>query len=153
MKLKLINTKVYAIIDDEDYDKIKHLRWRLSTIGYVTARDNVLKQEVYIHRLLLNAPNNLLVDHINKNKLDNRKINIRLVTKSQNAMNSKKQNNNTSGCRGVYWRQERSCWLVYINVNGKRIGLGHYKDFNSAVATRKEGELKYFGEYKSSLED
>lgn len=87
------------------------------------------------------------VDHINGKTFDNRKSNLRIVNKSQNAMNKGLQNNNTSGVTGVYWHKQSSKWIAYITVDGEYIYLGSYDNFEDAVKVRKEAEEKHFGEY------
>ena len=101
-----------------------------------------------LHRFIMNAPKGKVVDHINHNKLDNRKCNLRVCTQSQNTMNSSLRSDNSSGYTGVYWYKSRSKWLVRITVNGKCINLGYYDDLEEAVKVRKEAEIKYFGEYR-----
>ncbi|WP_252233758.1 HNH endonuclease [Clostridium sp. ZS1] len=81
-----------------------------------------------MHRFIMNPPSNKLIDHINGNKLDNRKCNLRIVNKSQNAMNSKKPKNNTSGVKGVYWDKRSKKWEASIQVNMKKKSLGYFKN-------------------------
>ena len=92
-------------------------------------------------------PNDLL-DHINNNKTDNRKINLRECNRSENAMNQKKRPNNTSGITGVYFNKKRNKWIARITFNRKMIVLGSSKDKYVAARIRKEGEKKYFGEFR-----
>lgn len=129
------------LFDIEDYDKIKDYCWHIKDNGYVSAFN------IYIHQLIMDFPNNMIIDHINHNVWDNRKENLRLVTSSQNLMNRKISKNNTSGYVGVYYRKDRDKWQSYIMINKKRISLGAFKDKEDAIKARKEAEEKYFGEY------
>lgn len=128
--------------DLEDYDKIKDYYWRIDKSGYVMSTDGII-----MHVLIMNPSENKCVDHIKHNKIDNRKSQLRLVTYTQNAINRKKQSNNTSGATGVYWNRNMQKWFAEIRLNKKRIFLGYFDNFEDAVKTRKEAEEKYFGEF------
>jgi len=142
--------KAIAQIDIEDFQRVSQYNWTQGKLGYV--RTCIEGVDTYLHRFIMQPASNELVDHKNKNTLDNRKSNMRVATKSQNAMNSKTQSNNTSGCRGVYYARDMwSYWVAYINVNGKKIQLIKTKDKNKAIKARKLAEEKYFGEYKNNL--
>jgi hypothetical protein len=92
-----------------------------------------------------------LLDHIDGNSQNDKISNLREVTVSQNAMNMKIHENNTSGVTGVSWRSDIQRWQVYIDTqaNGKRIYLGYFKDFEfeDAVTARYAAEDEYFGEF------
>ena len=133
--------------DLEDYDKIKDYCWNLTKDGYVGGYSLKEKKNVLMHRLLLNVFDNKIVDHINHKKNDNRKINIRIVTSSQNLMNTKMFANNTSGCKGVTWDKSRNKWMAHIKLNGKNKNLGRFANFEDAVRARKNAEEQLFGEY------
>jgi hypothetical protein len=85
------------------------------------------------------------VDHINRNKSDNRISNLRLADFVQSSQNRSKKLNNTSGITGV--SQRGSKWRARIMVNGKEVSLGDYSSFEDAVEVRKVAELEYFGEF------
>ena len=144
---KFGNVKAIAKVDLEDYKLVKEYKWRCLNEGYIVAnKDNIL-----LHRLIMREKiqsNEDTVDHINRDKLDNRKSNLRIVTKQVNSFNKGLQKNNSSGARGVRVRTLKSGKKVYdaiIRVNGKDIYLGYFTDFNQAVSKRKEGEQKFFG--------
>lgn len=89
-----------------------------------------------------------IVDHKNRNTLDNRKQNLRNATKSQNCQNHNLRTDSTTGISGVNWHKKSNKWQVRINdKNNKRISLGIYSDFNEAVKVRLKAEKKYYGEY------
>lgn len=111
-----------AIVDEEDYDMLMEYVWHLAVRGDVctnTKDRHLLK----IHRLLLNAPVDTLVDHINLNPLDNRKCNLRLANKMQNSANSK-HTRSSSGYRGVYHDRKNGKYRAYIAINHKRKWIG-----------------------------
>lgn len=133
--------------DLEDYDKIKAYCWYIDFYGYVSSLDENNKR-IKIHRIIMNLEDKKYdVDHINGNKTDNRKLNLRIVTRSQNNMNKTKMRTNTSGITGVSFNKKKGKWHSYITKNYKMIELGYYQDLNEAIKVRKQAENKYFGEY------
>ena len=133
--------------DLEDYDKIKDYTWYINNKGYVFSA----KDEILMHRLVTNCPDNLIPDHIHgeKSTTDNRKSNLRIVNRSQNSMNVKIRSDNTSGITGISWDKRSNKWCVRIMVKGKNIYLGYFNkdDLDKAIQARLDGEKKYFGEY------
>lgn len=123
-----------VLIDKEDYEKIKNKRW-YSSNNYCS--DN---KGLFLHRFIMKAKKGQIVDHINGNKLDNRKSNLRFVTKSQNAQNRK--------CKGITYDKTRKKWSVYIVANKKRYYIGRYETECEALEARKQAEIKYQGEYR-----
>ena len=135
-----------TLIDNEDIEKIKSFKWvYIKTRGYVKAMIN--GKEILLHRFILNTPHDLLVDHINHNKLDNRKSNLRFCNKSQNAMNLKTPKNNTSGTKGVYWDKRSKKWYAKIKAENKNMHLGYFDKKEDAIESRINAEKKYFGEF------
>ena len=136
------------VFDKEDYEKVKQYCWRIGTKeGYLTAREYGSGKLILLHRLILNAPQGICVDHINHDPADNRKVNLRLATITQNMRNTKLPSNNTSGHRGVSLHKMTGKWNVSIGVNGKQVYVGLFSDINDAVAARKAAEEKYYGPY------
>lgn len=133
--------------DLEDYDLIKNYCWYKNAHGYIESED-IRENKIKMHRLLMNCPDNMEIDHIFHDKWDNRKKYLRIVTRSQNQMNLTLKSNNTSGVTGISWDKKSDKWRSYITINQKRIELGCYNDFDKAVKLRKEAEKKYFGEYR-----
>lgn len=87
------------------------------------------------------------VDHIDGNGMNNARSNLRVVTSSQNKMNTRLRSNNTSGYKGVTWHKASNAWRAQIRVNGKYIRLGLFKDAEDASDAYKKAALKHFGEY------
>ena len=104
-------------------------------------------KDIYMHRLINKTSDGLFTDHINHNKLDNRRENLRTVTNSQNIMNSKLRIDNMSGHKGIWFDKSRQKWTVEIMINQKRIHLGRYIELKEALKIRKDGEIKYHKEY------
>lgn len=139
-------------IDLDDVEKCKKYKWYLSsTTGYI--RSTIDK--IPLHRYLLNASKEeFLVDHIDNNKLNNRKSNLRPANKSENAFNIiKPRTTNTSGFTGVVYASDRNKWHATLMKNYKTINLGYYTTKEEAIEARKNGELMYFGEYAPGRED
>lgn len=122
---------------------VKGRQWYIDSMGYPTTYVN--KKPTRFHKMLAIGK---ITDHINGDKLDNTRDNLRSVTKSQNSMNIGVRANNKSGFTGVYFRKDRLKWVSYININGKRKNLGSFRCPLMAILSRKEAEVKYFGEYR-----
>lgn len=141
----LIQNKEFYF-DLEDYDKIKNYYWYENDQGYTMTRINGKK--IRMHRLILNPPDDLVVDHIFHNTLDNRKEFLRVCTKQQNIFNSKIRKTNKSGKTGVFFYKELQKWRSLITVDGKDICLGYFENKDKAIEIRKIAEEQYFGNYK-----
>ena len=127
------------IIDEEDFDKIKNYNWySVEDCGNFYAYANTVslnrKSTIKIHRLLTDAPAHLQVDHLNRNGLDNRKCNLRLVTNTQNQWN--KKNNNRELPKGVSLTSNNNSnkFKVRIKYYNKEISLGTYDNLVEAAA-------------------
>lgn len=142
-----------VLLDIEDISKVNNTVWSFSTGGYVRTKYKDTGICTCIHRVILEVTDsNVVVDHINMNRLDNRKSNLRLANKSQNSMNRETPKNNTYGFRGVSYDKRRDKFRAYIKVDQKQISLGYYTSFEDAKTARLEGEVKYFKEFKNETE-
>ena len=133
-----------ALIDLEDVDKVKEYKWHISH-GYVRSTT----ANMFLHRLIMDCPEEMVIDHINHDPLDNRKENLRVCTQQQNCMNRSKTSKNTSGTVGVCWHKGIGKWVARIKINGKYKSLGSYNDLENAIQARKNAEIEYFGEYRN----
>jgi hypothetical protein len=124
-------------LDPEDWERFKDYDLWLSN-GYVICKDGS------IARIIMNPKPAYVVDHINGDILDNRKFNLRCVTRLENAHNLSLRVDNTSGITGVSWLPRVSRWHVVIKVSGKRKYLGSTKCMFEAACLRKAAELKYW---------
>ena len=86
------------------------------------------------------------IDHINRNRSDNRICNLREVSNKQNGQNASKRSDNTSGHPGVCWNKRASKWLARIMHNRKNINLGYFENLEDAVAARKAAEKLYWAD-------
>lgn len=139
------NTKEKFYFDLEDFDKIKDYCWYKDRFGYVVNIKD--RKNIKLHKLITNTNEDTIVDHINRNKLDNRKCNLRICTKQQNNFNTNISKNNTSGYKGVYWDKSRGKWSASIGYNYKTIFLGRYNTKEEAYKKRLEAEEKYYKEF------
>jgi len=146
MKKIQLSNGGFTIIDSEDFNWLSQFRWRKDNVGYASygKRVNGKYKVISMHRLLNNTPDNLQTDHINRNRLDNRKENLRSVTSQENHFNRNIQSNNTSGYVGVHWNKNREKWFAQIKLGGKSIFLGRFNDIKDAIMARKEAEGKYY---------
>ena len=137
------------IFDLEDYDKIKNYTWSRRNEGYAgcTRKENGKPRIYNAYRIIMGVEDSKLeVDHINGDKWDNRKCNLRIVTHADNTKNRKLDKRNKSGYTGVK-ETKTGTWNAQIYCDGKRINLGTYKTKEEAVKARKAGEEKYFGKF------
>jgi len=145
------NINGYCVIDKEDYDKVKQYKWYKSH-KYCVTKGIIKTNGVRIHNVImnnLNYINEIIYDHQDKDRLNNKKNNLRLVTNQENSMNMSMKNTNTSGVTGVqqYNRDSESKWDAKITYKYEPIHLGRYLVFDETVIARLEGEAKYFKEY------
>jgi len=136
--------------DKEDFHKVSKYTWALlqTKIGpYVITNDNKTRKRILLHRLIMNPPDGMIVDHINHNGVDNRKSELRICTNSENLANQKLRNVNSSGYKGVSWDKKSKKWKVYIRVDSKRIHLGFFSNIKEAARKYNEAAVFYFGEF------
>lgn len=138
-----------TIVDEADYGWLNQWKWHYSKLrndGYAVRliRDASGKQIVIrMHRLIMNPPKGMFVDHINGKSTDNRRCNLRICTNIQNSHNRKI--NNGRKYKGVCF--ERIKWRAYIDVNKVRIHLGMFVSETDAAIAYNNAAKKYFGEF------
>lgn len=134
----LLRDGSHALLDAAD-EHLCRYNWRRTSSGYVaTTLDG---KTVYLHRLVMNAPSDKLVDHINGDKLDNRRANLRLVTPHQNAMNRPP----VRGFKGVSY--EFGKWRARIGYQGRTYSLGSYDNLKTAALIYDCAARHFFGPY------
>lgn len=137
-ELSLTNSKLVAIVDADDFDKLSKRKWYLTPDGYAQATDHSYPR--YMHTAITGFDE---TDHDNQNRLDNRKFNLVSVSRSQNRQRGRKRANTTSGFRGVY-RNTRNKWTAQININGKPRSLGSFsKEVDAAKAYDVAARIYY----------
>lgn len=149
----LVTSKGEEILcDNADVPFLSGYTWHVdhsSGKAYARAmtRTDGIQSHVKMHRLLLSAPEGVLVDHWNGNGLDNRRENLRLATHAQNICNSKRYSHNKSGYKGVYAEPKRGRWSAQIRVDKKLIYLGSFENVLDAARAYNEAALLHFGEF------
>lgn len=134
---KNCNVIAQAIIDTEDISKVRYTKWKLSGSGYAMNTPKFQGGNKHLSRVILNTDQ--FVDHINHNTLDNRKCNLRVVTKSQNQMNALHQ--------GVQIRKDGK-FYAHIKINQRMLNLGVYVFEEEAYFARWYAEVLLFKEYR-----
>lgn len=145
-----LTTGGVALVDDEDYDRVIEAG---SWYAHQSLNTSYAKQNYrqdggkYTTRSMHNFVTGLrYVDHINGNGLDNRRVNLRPATASQNQANQRMRRDNRSGFRGVQ-HAPRGRWRALIVVRGKRISLGYYDAGEDAARAYDAAAQDAFGEY------
>lgn len=140
------NSKFF--FDKKDYNLIKDYTWFFDAKGYVVTQIN--KETIYLHRLVLGLPtkvkDEIIVDHINGKKNDNRKSNLRICSFNENNKNLGLRKDNNSGVPGVTWEKDRNKWKSQLICDNKIVLLKRFDSFEEAVIARIKAELQYFGE-------
>lgn len=157
MKELILTQKQIALVDDEDYEKVKFFRWYAyfdpAMHGYVAQRNEDLpsgkRVTIYLHRVVMDAPKGMVVDHINHNLLDNRRINLRVCTHAENMLNRKTYANNKTGYKGVSWHKGKNKFGAGIRANNKKYFLGYFENAKEAAQAYNEASLKYHKEFGS----
>ena len=149
----IIESKVYGVIrvkiDNDDLEKCSKLTWQYAKnkdSKYIQTR--IKGKMIKLHRYIMNMNNsNLVVDHINRNPLDNRKSNLRICSYKENSFNKSIRVDNTSGIPGVSFHKTNKKWRAKIKYNNLTIHLGYFEDINEALINRRVAEEILFGEY------
>jgi HNH endonuclease len=155
-----------VLLDSSDFDKVKNYKWFLTPYNkssdllrvranvYLGKINGVKKNtSIYLHRLLLDPPKHLEVDHINNNPLDNRRSNLRIVNRSQNQQNKigARKDNLSSGIRNVYFDKQLGKYKVVYRLNGKNHHVGVFEDIREAEKVAQEIRRKYMPYSKESM--
>lgn len=138
--------KLLVTVDDEDYALLEKLNWQVSKDNCVSTHSKVNNNRL-IHRIIMNASADQEIDHIDGNRLNNQKSNLRFVTSSQNKMNRGARSDSKSGYKGVSWHKQRNRWTSRIMVDGKYKYLGLFTDIKEAIRAYNDCAIKHYGGY------
>ncbi len=152
--------KTEVIIDQEDRSWFDQYTWTASDNGcgtvYVHRRtrkhEGGKPRKIYLHRALIRAGSGQIVDHINRNSLDNRKANLRIASSAVNNINRGKNRTwrgrpTSSGYKGVSWSNKRKKWHSYIWFDNKRMHLGYFTEDKDAARAYDAMVYELHGEY------
>lgn len=138
------NIIAFSKISMETVDLVKNFKWRFGTKNYIISQS----PKICLHRLIfkligIEVPKGHVIDHINRDKLDNRLENLRVVTFSENSHNSKMFSNNTTGYKGIYYNKLKNTYEACIGFRNKRYRKSGFKNILDAVNYRKSLEEQF----------
>jgi hypothetical protein len=140
-----------AVVDATDASLVSGRAWTCTVQGYarraVTVGGKPRQKNVWMHRLILNAPDGSVVDHVNGDTLDNRRANLRLATPIENARNRKMQSTNTTGLKGVMLNKRTGTWRSKIRTGGCEVHLGTFKTAQEAHAAYCDAAKQFHGDF------
>jgi len=159
MKLIELTQDRFAVVDNKDFAWLSKWKWyyrrgKDRKTGYAVRNTGRWPHQrtVLMHIAIMKRhkrwKHGRQVDDINTCGCDNRKVNLRLATRSGQRANVGLCSNNTSGVTGVSWYRQRNKWRARIIVNGKQKHLGYFDDFDEAVKERQQAEIKYYGKFR-----
>ncbi len=147
MKLIQISKMKSAMVDDEDYPVLSRIRWHLTEHGYVG------HTRFYMHQLIMGFPVGGIVDHIDRDRVNNQKHNLRLVTTQHNTMNRTGQPSSASGMKGVFFRKQLKSkpWMASITKtiagDKKTHYIGYFATKEEAARAYNAKAAELYGEY------
>lgn len=131
----------YALVDEEDYERVMQYNWHLTKQGYAYNHEVGL-----MHRFIMNPPDDMEVDHIFHNKLDNRKSQLRVCSTAENSRNTRPYGK-TSKYKGVSRFKRDNNWVVKITIEGKYTHVGYFNTEEEAARAYDEAAKRYHGEH------
>lgn len=145
----------FALVDDEDFERINQYKWyalwapgiRSYYARHKLPDSNGKREVLLMHRVVMNARPGEWVDHANHDTLDNRKSNLRIVSRAENQRNRGLPKQSTTGYKGVTLRERVSRWEASIKKSGRTHYLGHYTNPEDAARAYDAKATELFGEF------
>jgi hypothetical protein len=134
-----------ALIDDDDYAWLSQFKWHIARIG--KANRPRRSDKLYLSRIILDAPKGMVVDHINGDTLDNRRVNLRICSVGNNRKNNRIYARNKTGFKGVTIHKKYGKYQAFIVNNKKSIWLGYYDSAENSGRAYDVAAKKYHGEF------
>ena len=138
-----------AVVDDDMYEVFIQRKWHLNSEGYAVGYEGSEfgDKRIRMHRVVVSAPDGMEVDHINGDKLDNRRENLRICTHAQNTLNQGIRNDNKSGFKGVFWDKQSGKYRAQIRANKQTFYLGWFDDAEQAARAYDEKARELHGKF------
>jgi hypothetical protein len=143
-KIKLSQGKI-TLVDNSDFEYLSKFKWHAHERHghWYALRTGIKGKVIRMHRVIIKANQNKMVDHINGDGLDNRRKNLRIATQSENARNAIKRNIGSSKYKGVGWHKASNKWCAKISFNKKDIWLGLFHSENKAAQAYNQAARKF----------
>lgn len=140
----------FALVDNEDFEWLNQFKWCYDH-GYakrgIKIKNTKNTKTIFMHRLILNPPPDKFTDHIDRNKLNNQRNNLRICTQTENNQNNPKQKTNTSGYKGITWEKQRKKWIAQIRHKNKRLKIGRFNTKEEAALAYNKAAAKLHGKF------
>lgn len=143
-KIPLGTSGKFAIVD-KDFAHLDKYFWSLHIMGYAASRSP--GKHTLLHRMIMQPEASVDIDHINGDKLDNRKSNLRLCSRGQNGLNKPQRSHSKQLYKGIEYRKDVGKYTARINFKGKRYNLGHYVTPEEAASVYNAKAKELFGEF------
>lgn len=130
----------YAYISKDDLKLAKQVFWRKTEYGYARGKNPFTRKDVLLHKHITKTSKEIVIDHINRNKLDCRRENMRIADSQINSFNRNPPCNSTTGYKGVLYDRKKEKYKSYIKYNGKQVVIGYYQTAELAHQARVEYE-------------
>ncbi len=151
MKLMPLTKGYFVMVDDEDFELLSKWKWTWhhTNVAHRGISINGKQKNILMHRQIMNPPADKDIDHIDGNRLNNQRSNLRICTTAQNMMNQKKHSHGKCKYKGVYIKKSliKSPYAAQIRVNQRAIHLGYHSTQELAAEAYNKAANKYFGEY------
>jgi len=140
-----------AKVDDNDFERISRFKWRCSINGYAvrhSSRKDGPRKTIRMHRFIMNAADGTIVDHVDGDRLNNQRENLRICTWQENCHNVLNcRSNKTSRYKGVCWHKRDERWRAQIKIDGKVLHLGRFDTEVEAACAYDSAARTYHGEF------
>lgn len=137
----------FAYVDKADYELLNQYKWHVDRGGYVCRGKYVDGKctTIFMHRAVMGFPEGKVIDHKDRNKLNNTRENLRIVTNDVNLLNAKLRDDNKYGMKNVYYDKRRDKYAIKMRWRGKQYSGGYHKTLPEAAAALDDLKLKIYG--------